>query len=406
MKKHGWIIGLAILGGCLVIKYFEAILSFLNLTADVLSPLVMGCVVAYILNIVLRTLEKKYVILERYRWAVKIKRPVCILLSFGFVALILTGVFLLVVPEIGSSFQILAAYIPEAVESVIEFLTKHSDEFPAVQKMLEKVELDWPKLFHNALGIATSGIGSIFNSAISAAGLLFNGVFNLVIGLIFAVYLLANKEKLSKQIGKLAEAYVPDKIRSVSEEFVKLLDQSFSCFIVGQCTEAVILGTLCMIGMLILRLPYAVMTGVIVGVTALIPIVGAYIGAGVGGFMIFMVDPMKALVFVIFLVVLQQLEGNIIYPKVVGSSIGLPGMWVLASVTIGGGLMGVVGMLIGVPLAATLYKWIGRCTNQRLLKCQEEAEAQSVIKTEESPEEESEEKHTKKKHESHKKKNK
>lgn len=188
----------------------------------------------------------------------------------------------------------------------------------------------------------------------------------MVIGLIFAIYLLANKEKLAIQVKKLTTAYIPEHIRTVCTEFIRLFDQTLSNFIVGQCTEAVILGTLCALGMMILRLPYAMMTGVIVGVTALIPVVGAYVGAVVGGFMIFMVDPMKALVFVIFLLILQQLEGNIIYPKVVGSSIGLPGMWVLASVTLGGGLFGVVGMLMGVPLAATLYKWIGQCTNQRL----------------------------------------
>lgn len=368
MQNNWWKIGLGVLGGCLILKYFEQILSFIGVLLDVLAPLLLGCVVAYILNIVLRFLERHYTKIEKRPWLSKAKRPVCILGSFGFVAAIVAAVICLVVPEIGSSFQVLGKSIPVAVDSVVDFLSAHADEFPAFQETLENFQVDWPKLFENALGVATTGIGSIFTSAVSVAGAVFGGVVNVVIGIIFAIYVLANKEKLAAQLKKLAQAYISEKTRKVCGEFLELLDGSFSSFIVGQCTEAVILGTLCALGMLILRLPYAVMTGVIVGVTALIPVVGAYVGAAVGGFMIFMVDPMKALVFIIFLVILQQLEGNIVYPKVVGSSIGLPGMWVLAAVTLGGGLFGVLGMLVGVPLAATIYKWISRKTNLKLQK--------------------------------------
>jgi len=368
MQNNWWKIGLGVLGGCLILKYFEQILSFIGVLLDVLAPLLLGCVVAYILNIVLRFLERHYTKIEKRPWLSKAKRPVCILGSFGFVAAIVAAVICLVVPEIGSSFQVLGKSIPVAVDSVVDFLSVHADDFPAFQETLENFQVDWPKLFENALGVATTGIGSIFTSAVSVAGAVFGGVVNVVIGIIFAIYVLANKEKLAAQLKKLAQAYISEKTRKVCGEFLELLDGSFSSFIVGQCTEAVILGTLCALGMLILRLPYAVMTGVIVGVTALIPVVGAYVGAAVGGFMIFMVDPMKALVFIIFLVILQQLEGNIVYPKVVGSSIGLPGMWVLAAVTLGGGLFGVLGMLVGVPLAATIYKWISRKTNLKLQK--------------------------------------
>ena len=185
-------------------------------------------------------------------------------------------------------------------------------------------------------------------------------------GLIFAVYILFNKEKLASQADRLMRSYMKPKSEERFRYFCATADKCFSSFIVGQCTEAVILGLLCAIGMAILRIPYASTIGTLIGATALIPIVGAYIGAAVGALMIVVVDPIKALWFLIFLVILQQVEGNVIYPKVVGSSVGLPGMWVLAAVTVGGGLGGIGGMLLGVPAAATVYKLLENDVHRRL----------------------------------------
>ena len=358
--------------GCLFLKYFESVASFVKGMVGVVSPLLLGCVIAYILNIVLRFLERHYGKLEQNRWLKRLKRPLCILASFGIIVAILAAVLCLVVPEVVSSGQVLAKAIPEAVNQSVDWINANFGDIPAIEDLLGDFEVDWPKVFENVMAVATSGIGSIFNSAVSIVGIVAGGVMNLVIGLIFAVYVLANKEKLYSQIQKVCRAYLPERVRSVSGEFLILADDTFSHFIVGQCTEAVILGSLCALGMLLLRLPYAAMTGVIVGLTALIPVVGAYLGAALGAFMILMVNPMQALIFLVFLVILQQVEGNLIYPKVVGSSVGLPGIWVLAAVTAGGGLSGVLGMLLGVPLAATLYKWMGRCTGLRLQRMEEE----------------------------------
>ena len=189
---------------------------------------------------------------------------------------------------------------------------------------------------------------------------------NFVVGLIFAVYILFNKEKLASQADRLMRSYMKPRSEKRFRYFCATADKCFSSFIVGQCTEAVILGLLCAIGMAILRIPYASTIGTLIGATALIPIVGAYIGAAVGALMIVVVDPIKALWFLIFLVILQQVEGNVIYPKVVGSSVGLPGMWVLAAVTVGGGLGGIGGMLLGVPAAATVYKLLENDVHRRL----------------------------------------
>ena len=208
--------------------------------------------------------------------------------------------------------------------------------------------------------------GDVLNSAVGIATSAFGVIAKVVIGLIFALYLLFGKEKLSAQGLKILRAYLKPEQKDTVLYVLRTIHEAFSNFIVGQCTEAVILGVLCTLGMTVLGLPYAVMTGTIIGVSALIPVVGAYIGGALGAFMIFTVDPAQTLVFLIFLVVLQQLEGNIIYPRVVGNSIGLPGLWVLAAVTIGGGVMGVGGMLIGVPLSAALYKLFANHVNRKL----------------------------------------
>ena len=226
-------------------------------------------------------------------------------------------------------------------------------------------DIDWNSMMDKVVEVARSGIGGILNSTISVVGSVVGGVVNFFIGMIFGVYILVNKERLSSQAKRILRAYLKEKTVREIGRVIRTADDTFSSFIIGQCTEAVILGTLCALGMLVFDFPYAVMIGSFIGVTALIPIVGAYLGAGLGAFMILTVDPLKALLFLIFIVVLQQLEGNLIYPRVVGSSIGLPGMWVLAAVTVGGGLMGIGGMLLGVPLTATAYKLLRSDVNDR-----------------------------------------
>ena len=206
--------------------------------------------------------------------------------------------------------------------------------------------------------VVKSGFTSFVNSTLTAVGAVVGSVVNFFIGLIFGIYILSGKEKLHSQVSRIMHAYMKERTVARIRYIYRTANETFSSFIIGQCTEAVILGTLCTIGMLLFRFPYAPMIGAFIGATALIPIVGAYLGAAVGAFMILTVDPLKALLFIIFIVVLQQLEGNLIYPRVVGSSIGLPGIWVLAAVTVGGGLGGIGGMLLGVPVAATAYKLI------------------------------------------------
>ena len=228
------------------------------------------------------------------------------------------------------------------------------------------LKVDWQSKLLDILKTLTSGVGNVMGAVITTVSSMFSALVTGLLALIFSIYLLLSQEDLKRQFGKLLRRFLPSKWLGRFSYGIHTLDDCFHRYIVGQCLEAVIIGALCALGMGLLRLPYATMIGALVGFTALIPVAGAYIGAGVGAFMILTVDPIQALIFLVFLVILQQLEGNLIYPKVVGSSLGLPGIWVLAAVTVGGGLLGIGGMLLGVPLAAAIYRMLGEEVNSHL----------------------------------------
>ena len=311
--------------------------------------------------------EKKLFLHCKKPWWRKGKRPLCMLMAFGCVAVILVLLIRLILPELAASIMLLVEKLPPALERLwlhLEEKLQLSENFPQIAQQLES--LDIRKTVTGMFGMLGKGFGGAVNVVFTAATSVFSGLVTLFLALVFSIYLLGSKESLSAQFRRLMTAYLKPAHQQRIEYLLATLNRSFHNYIVGQSTEAIILGGLCMLGMLILRLPYAAMVGALVTVTALIPVAGAYIGAGLGAFMIFTVSPAKALVFLIFLVILQQLEGNLIFPRVVGSSIGLPGLWVLAAVTVFGGLFGVMGMLLGVPLAATAYQLLESDVNRRV----------------------------------------
>lgn len=353
----------------------------------------MGLVLAFVLNLPMRGLEKLWntVGLSVKRFFLKrrkrkkaghlevkeltlgkvscmIRRPVCLLLSIVIILLILCGVVALVLPEIGNAIMMIVNGVPEWLDKVQAWCIEYAEEYPFVYESIREFDIDWESTAKSLIGFIGTGtlglVGSTFAGIIGALG----GVIDFIIALIFAIYVLLTKETLSAQIERLFQAFLPKKVRETVLHIARTSHRIFCAFVTGQCVEAVILGSLCAIGMLIFRFPYAAMIGVLVGVTALIPIVGGFIGAGVGAFLILMNDPFQALMFVLFIVILQQIEGNVIYPKVVGNSVGLPAMWVLAAVTIGGGIGGVIGMLFAVPTASVLYTLLKEATGKRLEK--------------------------------------
>lgn len=298
----------------------------------------------------------------------KAMRPVCILMSLLLLLLAAALLVQIVVPELVSSFKLIGRELPVVGEKIRQWLLSHSQSIPTMQGYLKKMDINWGSIAEKLFNFFSASAGGVLSSIITAISAFFGTAMNILIGFAFAIYLLYNKEKLLRQFQKLIFAWMKQKNAERLILVAQTAHKTFSSFIVGQFTEAVILGLLCTVGMMLFRFPYAAMTGAVVGVTALIPIVGAYIGAVVGAFMILTVSPLQAALFVLFLVVLQQLEGNLIYPRVVGTSIGLPGMWVLAAITVGGSLLGIPGMLLGVPTAATVYKLLGFSVNERLKK--------------------------------------
>ena len=365
-SKKLWKAGLILGAIYLCITYLHEIGAFIGTLLGVLSPLITGCITAFVLNLLMKRLESWYFPHSQNQFVIKSRRPVCIFLSMLTWALILALICTLVIPELVSSFALIGKEIPPTLEWLYHFVSDNLDGIPSLQQLLLNLNLNWSVLVQKLISYISLGVGDVINTALAVITGVFGLLTNLLIGIIFALYLLLDKERLLRQFSRLFEAHLKPKKYQQFLRLMRTANESFSSFIVGQFTEAIILGLLCTAGMFLLRLPYAAMTGAVVGATALIPIVGAYIGAGIGAFMILTVDPMKALFFLIFLVILQQIEGNFIYPKVVGTSVGLPGIWVLAAVIVGGGLFGILGMVLGVPLAATIYKVLKTRVSRKL----------------------------------------
>lgn len=346
----------------LCITYWPAFTALFDRLLQAATPLLMGCVLAYAINILMTFYEAHYFPQSKASALIKSRRPVCMLAAFLTLSVLLTFIVKLVVPELVSCVKLLVGQVPPAIDDLLAWLETKNIVPENILASLQTV--DWRARAQQMISILTSGISSVMGAAVSAAFSVFSGAITALLALIFSIYLLMGKEKLGNQIHRLMLRYVKPGIYTKIRYVLSVLNDSFHKYIVGQCTEAVILGALCTAGMLVLNLPYATMTGAVIAFTALIPVAGAYIGAGVGAFMILTVSPVKAVIFLIFIVVLQQLEGNLIYPRVVGSSLGLPAIWVLTAVTIGGGLMGIPGMLLCVPLASALYRLIKEDINR------------------------------------------
>lgn len=349
-------LGAGVIAIYLCIHYWPNIAAFAAKLLSAATPVFIGLIVAYAVNILMSFYERHYFPRSKKKAAAKSRKPVCMVGAFltliGIVALLIG----LIAPQLTKCIIMLVEELPAAITGFLPKLEKIGIVPDDIINSLYAI--NWKDKIGDIAKAVTSGIGGVVNVAYSAVTSVFSAATNIIIGLIFAVYLLADKERLISQTKRIIKRFVPEKHAKRITYVWSEISDCFHNYIVGQCTEAVILGVLCMIGMLILQIPYAPMIGALMGFTALIPIVGGLIGAGIGAFLILMESPVKALIFIIFVIILQQIEGNLIYPKVVGKSLGLPGIWVLAAVTVGGGVMGIGGMLIGVPLAAAAYRML------------------------------------------------
>ena len=332
---------------------------------SLISPFVIGLCIAYVVNVIMRPIERLWMKLLskcKGKWVEKMKRPICLLLSILLVIGIILAVIFIIMPELSDSVSSLVSMVPSYVSEVESWwealalrLDKYGVELPQfsfdTDKFIQILKDGGTAVLNTTLSATTSIVTAGLNTLL---GLCLFG-YRIVLALAFSIYVLAQKETLKRQSKKvLAKLMKPEKMQKLLD-MLDLINRTFTNFITGQLTEAVIIGVLCFIGMSIFRMPYAPAISVLVGFTALIPVFGAFIGTAIGAFLILLVKPIQAVWFVVFIIVLQQFEGNLIYPKVVGKSVGLPGIWVLVAVTIGGNAMGVVGMLISVPLCSVLY---------------------------------------------------
>ena len=359
-----------VLGGCVVLYWvlcnLALLASVLGSLATVVFPLTLGFCIAFVLNVPMRFLEKHLFPHTQKKALARLRRPLCILISLLFILAVLAAVFWLVVPELVNAFVVLANTLPPFLTRVITFLQDNADRFPQLEQWLAGLDIDGANTGRELITYLTNQVSSLVDGTVQVISGTVGGITNAVIAFILALYILLGKEKLKAQCAAVCRAFLPDRAAKTLLYVARLSSDTFASFVTGQCIEACILGTLCWLGMTLFRFPYAPMIGALVGICALIPIVGAVIGTVVGAFMILMVDPVQAVLFVIFLLVLQQIEGNLIYPRVVGSSVGLPAIWVLTSVTVGGSLWGIGGMLFAVPVCSILYTLAREITRRRL----------------------------------------
>ncbi len=340
----------------LCIHYWPGMANIFKAAFAAVLPLLIGTALAYPLNILMSFFERHLLSKSDNKFILKARRGLSLTLAFVTLLSIIALIIALVLPQLTNCIKMLIDLIPGA----LEFIVAKLDEFEFVpQDIIAALsKIDWQSKITSIISTVSSGVGSVMNVVVSTVSTVVSGVTTAILAIIFAVYVLLYKDKLASQLKTLLRHYIPEKVTDKIYYVAHIANDSFHKFIVAQCTEALILGVLCTIGMFILRLPYAAMIGAVTVVTAFIPVVGALLGGAIGSFLILMESPVKALIFIVFIILLQQIEGDLIYPKVVGNSMGLPSIWVLAAITVGGGMFGVLGMLLSVPAASTVYRLI------------------------------------------------
>ena len=357
-------------GGCIVLYWIlhetEQFKAVWGRAASIASPFVVGAVLAFILNVPMRAIEKRMKFIRREG----LRRGASLLLTFLAFLVVIAGVFCLLIPQLTETIRTLIPRLTEFFQRMGEriqtLLNENPDLLNWVYANTGMESFNWSGIIEQAVTVVKNSVTVIAGSAFTAVGSVFGAIVDAVISLVFALYCLASKEVLARQGRRLLYALLPEHWADEVIRVFRLTNRTFSNFISGQCLEAVILGCLFAVAMAAFRMPYISLISVLIAVTALIPLVGAFIGCILGAFLILVNNPLQALIFIVMFLVIQQIEGNLIYPKVVGTSIGLPGMWVLVAVTVGGDLMGVGGMFIMIPVSSVLYTLLREFVNKRV----------------------------------------
>lgn len=368
---------------CLAVMKIDVVMKGIFFTFGILKPFIYGAVLAFVLNIPMSAIENHLLKGMKSPKMQKVKRPASIFLAFLSVIFVIVLVIVTVIPQLIKTMVELGNEIPlffVEAQAWLEQLFASQPEFVALLEEFNFESINWDSMLKGIVNFMKNGLGSVVTSTVIVASTIIGGVVNLFVSLIFAFYVLAQKERLGNQAKRIIRAYFSARVYERTLEIVSIADKNFTNFITGQCLEAVILGSMFVVAMAVFRFSYALLVGVLIAFTVLIPIVGAFIGCFVGTFLIMVDDPVKALWFLLLFIVLQQIEGNLIYPHVVGNSVGLPSIWVLAAVTVGGSLMGVSGMLIFIPIVSTIYSLLREDVNMKNSRKPEKLEKNQKMK--------------------------
>lgn len=348
---------------------YKMLFAAVGFLGNVILPFAIGGVIAFILNVPMNFIERNFfkkTKLGKTKYGKKFARPASFILALLFVMALLAVIVLVVVPELGSTVMNIGKTLQEVAPKAEAWAIQFVGDNQELVKLIQELEFEWDKIFTNIIGFFKTGAGSILGTTFEAAKNIVSGVSTFFIAFVFACYILLQKEKLKVQVRKVMYAFLPRDWTEILLALGSVTYKTFSNFLTGQCLEAVILGSMFLLVMTIFQMPYALLIAVLIGFTALIPIFGAFIGCAVGALLIFMVNPMQAVGFIIMFLILQQVEGNFIYPHVVGNSVGLPAMWVLVAVSVGSSLMGIIGMLIFIPIMSVFYILLRGIVNRRL----------------------------------------
>ncbi len=349
-KRNLWIyifgITIIIIG---LIK-LDTLISMVSILWNACRVLVFGAMMAFVINLVMAKIEKRLGFMK------KGKRATSLLLSLILIFLFVYFLITLVVPSLSEAIGVIVAVLPKYFENTQKFLVNLFENNPQLAESINNLDINWKNLIQSGINVLSTGVTNVVGTTFNVVTVIVNSVFNFVLMFIFAIYVLLEKERFVQLYHRLTNLYLSEIVKRRIDKCLQIINQTFSAFIGGQCIEATILGTLCTLGMIILRMPYPAMIGTLVGVINIIPMIGAYIGGAIGMFMVFTVSPIMSFWFLLYLCILQQIESNVIYPRVVGNSVGLPGIYVMMTVVIFGSLAGIPGMFLGIPTMASVYK--------------------------------------------------
>lgn len=349
-KKSLWIYILGITLIIIGLIKLDTLISMIHVLWNACKVLVFGAMLAFVINLVMSRIEKHLNFIK------KGKRAVSLLLSLILIFLFVYFLITLVVPSFSEAVGVIVAVLPKYFNNAQKFLGDIFENNPQLSDYINNLDINWKSLIQSGMSVISTGVTNVVGTTFNVVTMIVNSIFNFVLMLIFAIYVLLEKERFVALYHRLTNLYLQEVTKARIDKCLRIINQTFSAFVGGQCIEATILGTLCTLGMIVLHMPYPAMIGTLVGVINIIPMIGAYIGGAIGMFMVFTVNPIMSLWFLLYLCILQQIESNVIYPRVVGNSVGLPGIYVMMTVVVFGSLAGIPGMFLGIPAVASVYK--------------------------------------------------